>query len=86
MWKGLVVPADMRWLTEAVTNTTLIFVIDGSYNLKKAPNICATGWIIHCTAEKCYISTTLIEQLDSAGSYHGELLGMLTILPILYVI
>ena len=62
MWKGVVMPVDTKYLTEAVTNNTLICIIDGSYNPKKAPDICSADWIIYCTTEKKrYISATLIE-------------------------
>ena len=43
MWNGLTMPTDMTWLMEAVTNNTLMCVTDGSYNLKKGPDICGAG-------------------------------------------
>ena len=86
MWKGLVMPADTKWLTNTVTNNTLVCVIDESYSLKKASDICGAGWILYCTATKHHISATLVERSDSASAYHGELLGILAIHLILYAI
>ena len=48
MWKNLAMPTDIQWLRDAVTNNTLIYGTDGSYNLKVAPTICTAGWIIFC--------------------------------------
>ena len=69
MWKGLVMSADTKWLTNMVTKNTLVCVTDGSYSQGKAPNICGAGSVIYCTATKCYISVTLVEQSDSASAY-----------------
>jgi len=55
MWEGLAMPADTTWLTEAVTNNTLVCVTNGSYNLEKALDICGAGWVIYCTTAKRYI-------------------------------
>ena len=80
-------PADKKWLTDTVTNNTLVCVTYGSYSLEKAPDICSAGWIIYCTATKFKISTTLVERSDSASTYRRELLGMPAILLIpLYAI
>ena len=86
MWKGLVMPADTKWLTDAVTSNTLVCVTDGSHSLKKAPNICGARWIIYCTATKHHNSTTLVERSDSVSAYRGELLRMLAIHLIFYAI
>ena len=43
MWRGLVMPADTKWLTDTVTNNTLVCVTDRSYNLEKAPDSCSAG-------------------------------------------
>ena len=59
---------------------------NSSYKPKSAPDICTTGRVIHCTATKCNISTTLTEKLDSVSSYQRELLGMLAIHLFLHAI
>ena len=51
-----------------------------------APDICTARWIIHCTATKLNISTTLVNKSDAANSYQGELLGMLIIHLFLHAI
>ena len=61
-------PTDTKWLTDTVTNNTLVCVTNGSYSLKNKPDICGAGWIIYCTATQCYISATLVKLLDSAST------------------
>ena len=86
MCNGLVMPNDTSWITEALTNNTLVCVTDSSYNQKKALDVCTPGWIIYYMATKRSISATLIERSDSVSSYQCKLPGMLTIQPFLYVI
>ena len=55
MWEGLAMPTDTTWLMEAVTNNTLVCVTGGSYNLKKAPDICSAGWVILHSSETAHL-------------------------------
>ena len=86
MLNRLVMQEDPNWITEALTNNTLVYVTDSIYNQKKAPDICASGWIIYCTATKRHISATLIKRLDSLSNYRGEFLGILTVHLFIYAI
>jgi hypothetical protein len=53
MWEGVEpgkdLPQDMLWVAEGLTNGSLIWVTDGSYDRKKAIDLCSVGWIIFCT-------------------------------------
>jgi hypothetical protein len=53
MWEGVQPdkdsPQDMLWVAEGLTNGSLIWVTDGSYDRKKAIDLCGVGWIIFCT-------------------------------------
>jgi hypothetical protein len=50
MWKGIEagkdLSYDMSWVAEGMGNNSLVWVTDGSYNKKKAINLCGVGWII----------------------------------------
>ena len=41
---------DLGWVVEAMTRETAIWVTDGSYNKKIAPQVSSAGWIVYCTA------------------------------------
>jgi hypothetical protein len=47
MWEGIEAgqgsPYDMTWVAEGMKNHTLIWVTDGSYNRKKAIDLCKEG-------------------------------------------
>ena len=58
---------------------TLACVTDGSYIQHLSPEVCRAGWIILDNASGQRVSGSLAEWSTSAGSYRGELLGMLAI-------
>ena len=79
LWRDLRILEDPAWVAESLANGTLVCVTDGSYNKNIDPEICSAGWIIQCRETGKRIIGTVIERSASAGSYRGELLGMLAI-------
>ena len=79
MWRDLRISEDPSWVAESLTKGTLVCVTDGSYNKNIDPEICSAGWIIQCRESGKRIIGTVLERSASAGSYRGELLGMLAI-------
>ena len=61
-------------------------VTNGSYNKQVAPDVCSAGWAMAWTQTKRQILGTLIERSKYAGSYRGELVGMLSIQLFLLVV
>jgi hypothetical protein len=53
MWEGIEAgkdsPYNMSWVMEGMTNNSLVWVTDSSYNRKKAFDLWGVGWIIFCT-------------------------------------
>ena len=79
MWRDLRIREDPIWVSESLAKGTLVCVTDGSYNKVTDPEICSAGWIIQCRETGKSIVGTVLERSPSAGSYRGELLGMLAI-------
>ena len=79
MWSDLRLAESTKWVAECLKNRTLVCVTDGSYQKEKAPNLCSAGWIMACKKTGRRISGTLVEESPKAGSYRGEMLGMLAI-------
>ena len=79
MWDGLNLSEDPSWVAECLKNKTIVCVTDGSYNKQVAPDVCSAGWVMACMQTKRQILGTLIERSDYAGSYRGDLLGILAI-------
>ena len=70
---------DLQWLIDAMLNGTAIWVTDGSYIREIAPLISGAGWLVYCTTAKCKLHGSFFERSAKAGSYRGELLGLLAI-------
>jgi hypothetical protein len=66
----------MSWVAEGMANNSLVWVTDGSYDRKKAINLCGVGWIICCTKTGLRLTSTFWEKTNSASSYRAELLGL----------
>ena len=80
MWANIVNEgADLTWVVEAITNSTAVWVTDGSYNKDVAPLISGAGWILFCTRTKQRLYGSFFEVSPNAGSYRAELLGLLAI-------
>ena len=52
---------DLHWLVEGMQKGSLIWVMDGSYDRKRAPSISGAGWLIHCTASKKILKASFFE-------------------------
>jgi hypothetical protein len=40
---------NLSWLVEGMESNTLTWVTDGSYDMKRAADLCGVGWIIFCS-------------------------------------
>ena len=49
---------------------------DGSYDRKKAVDLCGVGWIIFCTNMDFRLTGTFWERSPLASLYRAELLGL----------
>ncbi len=80
MWEHIVEgDIDVGWIWDALANRTFLAVTDGSYDREMAPMVSGLGWIIVCTTCKCTLRGSFFEVSQSAGSYRGELLGLVAI-------
>ena len=69
-------PVDISWMVDGLKNGSLIWVTDGSYDRKKAKDLCGVGWMIFCTNTGFRLTGTFREQSPSASLYRVELLGL----------
>ncbi len=80
MWKYVVdEKIDVMWIRDALATGTFLAVTDGSYDRGVAPTVSGSGWIIACTRCKRTLRGSFFEVSQSAGSYRGELLGLVAI-------
>ncbi len=71
--------ADVSWISVALTTGTFIGVTDGSYDHVRAGTVSGSGWIICCTKTKQLLRGSFYKILPRAGSYRGELLGLVAL-------
>ena len=80
MWEvmepGTDTPAGIQWIVDGLRNGTLIWTTDGSYDRKKAVDLCGVGWMIFCTNTGFRLTGAFWERSTSASSYRAELLGL----------
>jgi predicted RNA-binding Zn ribbon-like protein len=67
-------------LVDLIADGTAVLVTDGSCSRKICSNIDGAGWMIYCRARrKVVFKGSFYKWCDNAGSYRGELLGLLAV-------
>jgi hypothetical protein len=67
---------ELSWLATALTEGTIVFAADGSYNANKSSQLSGAGWIAQCTSSGKQLRGSAYERSTTACSYRGELLGV----------
>ena len=67
---------NLSWLVEGMQLNTLTWVTDGSYDRKRASELCGVGWVIFCSTTGLRLTGTFWERSPSASSYRAEMLGL----------
>lgn len=79
-WDHIHLPYGLDAVVDAVAAGSALFVTDGSYNRKIRRDVDSAGWLIYCKhRQQVVLEGSLFEQNATAGSYRGELLGLLAI-------
>ena len=68
--------ADVQWMVDGLRNGSLIWATDGSYDRKRASDLCGVGWMVFCTKTGFRLTGAFWERSSSASSYRAELLGL----------
>ena len=79
IWEHLKVVGDPGWIEYSIKDKACIAVTDGSYMKHMYPNICSAAFIFKCSLGRGRIIGYFAEHSPDAGSYRGELLGLMAI-------
>jgi hypothetical protein len=71
--------SNMSWAHDAMVNGTLIAVTDRSFDRERVKDVTGSGWILLCTASRRTLRGSFYEISPKAGSFRGELLGLVAI-------
>ena len=70
---------DVEWVATAMEQGSAVVASDGSFNPKQSTQVCSAGWIVYCRKTKQRIKGNMFEISVNAGSYQGELLGLVAV-------
>jgi hypothetical protein len=79
LWENLTLRGDTSWLAEAIDDNSLVTVTDGSYIKEMYPHINSAAFVFECTKGRGRLWGSFVEHTPDAGSYRGELLGLMAI-------
>ncbi len=69
----------MSWSADAIAANSLVAVTDGSYMKEIYPHINLAAFIFECSKGRSRLWSSFVEHTPDAGSYWGELLGLMAI-------
>jgi hypothetical protein len=80
LWEHVYTPFGLDTVVEAIDSGSAVYVMDGSYSRKIRSQIDGAGYMIYCKSRrKVIFKGSFYENCDKAGSYRGEILGLLAI-------
>jgi hypothetical protein len=79
MWENLTIQEDATWLAAAIADISLVVVTNGSYMKEIYPHIKSAAIVFECSKGRGRLWGSFVEHTPDAGSYQGELLGLMAI-------
>ena len=49
LWDNILLIGEHGWITESISDGTLLAVTDGSFIREQYPNLCSAAFVIECT-------------------------------------
>jgi hypothetical protein len=80
LWNHIYTPFGLDAVVKAIDSGSAVYVTDGSYSRKIRSEIDGAGYMIYCKRrKKVVLNGSFYEVCKKAGSYRGELLGLLAV-------
>ncbi len=86
LWENLTIWGEILWLGESIADNSLVAVTDQSYMKETYPQLNLRAFIFECTKGRGRLWGSFVKNTPDAGSYWGELLGLMAIHLILQAI
>jgi hypothetical protein len=86
LWDNLTIRGDVSWLANSIADNSLTAVTDGSYMKDTYPHLNSAAFVFECAKVRGRLWGSFVERSPDAGSYRGELLGLMAINLILKAI
>jgi hypothetical protein len=84
MWDNLSITGDFDWIAASIADNSCIAVTDGAYTKELNPYLNSAAFVLECSKGRGRLTGSFVEQTPDAGSYQGELLGLMAIHLILW--
>jgi hypothetical protein len=79
VWDNVLIVGGFNWLHEAIRDSTLVAVTDGSYICELYPNLCSAAFVLKCAKGWGQLIGSFLDAQLVANAYRGELLGLMAI-------
>jgi hypothetical protein len=84
MWDNLSITGDLDWIAASIADNSCIAVTDGSYMKEMYPYLNSAAFVLQCSKGRGRLTGSFVGQTPNAGSYQGELVGLMAIHLILW--
>jgi hypothetical protein len=79
MWDNLAITGNLDWVAASIADNSCVAVTDGSYIKELHPSLNSAAFVLECSKGRGRLMGSFVEQTPNAGSYRGELLGLMAI-------
>ena len=79
MWDNLAITGNLDWVAASIADSSCVAVTDGSYMKELHPYLNSAAFVLECSKGRGRLMGSFVEQTPNAGSYRGELLGLMAI-------
>ena len=79
MWDNLAIKGDLDWIAALIADNSCVAVTDGSYIKDLYPYLNSAAFVLECSKGRGRLMGSFVKSTPNAGSYHGELLGLMAI-------
>ncbi len=84
MWDNLSITEDLDWTAVSIADNSCVAVTDGLYMKELYPYLNSAAFVLECSKGRGRLVGSFVEHTPNAGSYRGELLGLMAIHLILW--
>jgi hypothetical protein len=84
MWDNLSIMGDLNWIAVSIADNSCVAVTDGLYMKELYPHLNSAAFVLECSKGRGRLVGSIVEHTPNAGSYRGELLGLMAIHLILW--
>jgi hypothetical protein len=79
MWDNLFIKGDLDWISTSIADNSFVVVLDGSYMKETYPHLNSAAFLLEFSNACGRLLGSFVGYASDAGSYHGELLGLMEI-------